>query len=181
MQIKGFPAFVLIVLGLTLSPLTLSSSETPGKVIAGWVEKVSFPGKDLTVSAKLDSGAKTSSIFAVNVEPFERDGKRMVRFDLYLEDIRDEAHRIHMELPRTRRVKIKNHDGEHDRRVVVELPICFDGREHLAEFTLADRTEFIYDVLLGREFLKGIAIIDPEHTFLTYAKCPSEADAEEAQ
>ena len=69
-------------------------------------------------------------------------------------------------------MRIKNSDGNHDRRSVVELEICFDGRKHVTEFTLADRSEYIYSVLLGREFMQGIAVVDPESTFLTQAVCP---------
>lgn len=179
---QGLLALILLS-GFVVAPLAVAdSSEQAGKVIAGWVESITFPDKELVVKAKLDSGAKTSSIFGVNVESFEKDGDPWVRFDLYLEDIRDEAHRIQMERPLTRWVKIKNHDGNHDRRMVVELEFCFDGRRHTTEFTLADRNEFIYDVLLGREFLKGVAVIDPEETFLTLAACPEpEPEPDEAE
>jgi hypothetical protein len=157
---------------LLTAPLSLGSSQDPGKVIAGWIEKISLVEHPLTIKAKLDTGAKTSSIHAINVEQFKKDGDRWVRFDLLLTDVNDKQHTIHMETPKARRVRIKNTDGDHDRRAVVELEICFDGRKHVTEFTLANRAEYIYDVLLGREFLQGIAVIDPENTFLTQAGCP---------
>jgi len=157
---------------LLAAPLSQGSSEDPGKVIAGWIEKVSLEEQPLILKAKLDTGAKTSSIHAINVEPFKKKDKRWVRFDLRLKDANDKRHTIHMEAPRARRVRIKNTDGDHDRRDVVELEICFDGRKYVTEFTLADRSEYIYDVLLGREFLQGIAVVDPENTFLTQAGCP---------
>ena len=69
------------------------------------------------------------------------------------------------------KANIKNYDGVHDQRYVVDLDICFNGRKYLTEFTLADRSEYIYDVLLGRQFLKKVAIIDPNSTFLTLATC----------
>jgi len=153
---------------------TASSSE-PGKVIAGWIEKISLVDPAITLKAKLDTGAKTSSIHAINVEQYKRDGKRRVKFDLRVTDINDQVHTLHMDRPKARRVAIKNNDGDHDRRAVVELEVCFDGRRHITEFTLADRSEYIYDVLLGREFLQGIAVIDPEKTFLTQAACPGPA------
>ena len=164
---------VLLCAALLLAaPLSQGSSEDPGKVIAGWIEKISLVEPSLTLKAKLDTGAKTSSIHAINVEQFKRDNARWVRFDLVLQDVNDKPHTLHMEKPKARRVRIKNNDGDHDRRSVVELEICFDGRRHVTEFTLADRSEYLYDVLLGREFLRGIAVIDPEYTFLTQANCP---------
>jgi hypothetical protein len=157
---------------LLAAPLSQGKSQDPGKVIAGWIEKISLVEHPLILKAKLDTGAKTSSIHAINVEQFKKNDTRWVRFDLLLTDANDKQHTIRMEAPKARRVAIKNTDGDHDRRSVVELEICFDGRRHVTEFTLADRSEYIYDVLLGREFLQGIAVVDPENTFLTQAACP---------
>ncbi|MBL1293974.1 MAG: ATP-dependent zinc protease [Thiotrichales bacterium] len=162
----------LTLLFLLLLPLYgMAGSDNPGKVIAGWVEKVSLIGHPNILKAKLDSGAKTSSIHAENVELFKRDGERWVRFKLLLTDKKGNTKRLAMEKVRERRVKIKEHDGNHDSRPVVKIDICFDGRSYSVEFTLADRSEFIYPVLLGRRFLAGIAVIDPEATFLTQAQC----------
>ena len=161
-----------VAIMLLAAPLSQGSSQDPGKVIAGWIEKISLVEQPLILKAKLDTGAKTSSIHAINVEQFTKNDERWVRFDLLLRDMDDKQHTIHMETPKSRRVRIKNTDGDHDRRAVVELEICFDGRKHVTEFTLADRSEYIYDVLLGREFLQGIAVVDPETTFLTQAGCP---------
>lgn len=163
---------LLCYLLLLYTPLpALASSTDPGKVIAGWVEKISFTENGIITKAKLDSGAKTSSIHATNIESFRKDEQKWVRFELVLTDPEDKPFTVQMEAKRVRGVKIKNHDGNFDRRAVVELSFCFDGRWRRSEFTLADRSEFIYDVLLGREFLKGIAVIDPEQTFLTQAQC----------
>ena len=76
----------LCVALLLAAPMAHGSSTDPGKVIAGWVEKISLVEPALVIKAKLDTGAKTSSIHAVNVEPFMRDGDRWVKFDLLLED-----------------------------------------------------------------------------------------------
>ena len=160
-----------LVILIFCSTLANARSDTPGKVIAGWVEKIGFNNNELTTKVKLDTGAKTSSIFAKNIKKYKRDGKHWVDFTLILEDKEEKLHKIPMSAPRSRRVRIKNHDGDHDSRVVVELDFCFDGRDHSAEFTLADRSEYIYPVLLGRAFLKGVAIVDPSAIFLTQATC----------
>ena len=154
-----------------LSTKVLSDSNTPGKVVAGWVEKVIIENQNYPVKAKLDSGAKTSSIYATNVEQFKKNEQNWVRFTLNLRDTRKKLHTFTIEKKRERRVKIKNHDGVHDSRVTVELDICFNGRKETAEFTLADRNEYIYGVLLGRDFLKNRTLIDSAETFLTKAAC----------
>ena len=167
--LQGLCAAILLL----ATPLSQGSSQDPGKVIAGWIEKISLVEQPLILKAKLDTGAKTSAIHAINVEQFKKNDDRWVRFDLLLKDENDKQHTIHMEIPKKRRARIKGTDGDHDRRAVVELEICFDGRKHVTEFTLANRSEYIYDVLLGREFLQGVAIVDPESTFLTQANCPA--------
>ncbi len=150
---------------------TTISGKDPARVIAGWVENVRVENQEFEIKAKLDTGAKTSSIHATNIEPFKKDGKRWVKFKLLLVDSKDNNHVLNIEKPRLRKVNIKNNDGEHDKRYVVELQVCFNGREFITEFTLADRTEYIYDILLGRQFLKKAAIVDSNRTFLTLAKC----------
>ena len=141
------------------------------KIIVGWVEKVRIENQEFDVKAKLDTGARTSSIHARDIKSFKKDGEHWVKFTLILVDSKDNRHEIQMERPRSRRTNIKNHDGEHDKRHVVEFDVCFNGQEYVTEFTLADRREYIYDVLLGRQFLKKIAIIDPNRIFLTTTNC----------
>lgn len=151
----------------------ISFGKQPARVIAGWVEKVRIENQDFDLKAKLDTGAKTSSIYATNIKPFKKDGKRWAKFTLLLIDSRGNEHEIDLEKPRSRKANVKNHDGNHDSRYVVELDVCFNGRKFVTEFTLADRSEYIYGILLGRQFLKRAAIIDPNKTFLTTPSCQS--------
>jgi len=147
------------------------SAKDPARVIAGWVEKIRINDQKYDIKAKLDTGARTSSINAKNIKSFKRDGERWVRFTLVVVDSKDKKHEVKMEKPRSRRTNIKNHDGDHDKRHVVDFELCFNGKIYTTEFTLADRSEYIYDVLLGRQFLKKTAIVDPKRIFLTTAKC----------
>lgn len=146
-------------------------AKDPARIIAGWVEKVRIEHQDFKVKAKLDTGARTSSIHAIDIKSFKKDGERWVRFTMVLLDSKDIKHEIEMEKPRSRRTNIKNHDGNHDKRHVVDLDMCFNGHIVPTEFTLADRSEYIYDVLLGRRFLKKFAIVDPKRIFLTSDHC----------
>ncbi|MEJ2115253.1 MAG: RimK/LysX family protein [Gammaproteobacteria bacterium] len=146
-------------------------AKDPAKIIVGWIEKVRIEDQEFDVKAKLDTGARTSSIHAKDIKSYKKDGVRWVKFTLMLVDSKDNKHEIQMEKQRSRRTNIKNHDGEHDKRHVVDFDVCFNGQKFTTEFTLADRREYIYDVLLGRQFLKKIAIIDPDRVFLTTTNC----------
>jgi len=165
--------FNCVAVAATASTTSPAPKLKYAKVLAGWVENVIIPAWDIKAKAKLDTGAKTSSINAQNVEFFKKDGSRWVRFELVFRLKGGKEQRIAMERPRLRRVKVKEHDGNHDRRAVVEIAICFDGRLFNPQFTLADRSEFLYDVLLGREFLSGVAVIDPDKTFQSLTACPT--------
>lgn len=155
-----------------------ASSKTPGKVIAGWVEKVTLPATGEILKAKLDTGAETSSVHAQNVKIFKRDGKRWVRFDLARETADGGLEFVTLERQRVRRVRIKDHEDrdQDDSRPVVLLKLCFDGRLHDVQFNLADRSRLIYPMLLGRRFMARVAVVDPGATFLTQARCAAEPD-----
>jgi hypothetical protein len=159
---------VLLLVGVTVSH---AKDKDPARVIAGWLEHVKVEGQSFEVKAKLDSGANTSSIHALNIETFKKGDKSYVKFDLHLTDKQGDIQLLSLEKPRMRKVKIKNHDGEHDHRYVVKLDLCFNGVSYPVQFNLVDRSEFNYNILLGRRFLSKVAIIDPKHTFLTTAAC----------
>ena len=163
----------LLVCILALSPTAcLAKQNLHGKVISGWVERVSVhEGGVIATKAKLDTGAKTSSIHAEEIERFEKDGESWVRFTLVLEDLDDEVQRVKLEKPVKRNIRVKDHQDDSRRRPIVELPVCFDGRLHQVHFSLADRSEFIYPVLFGRRFLNDVAVVDAGETFLTAGAC----------
>jgi hypothetical protein len=167
---------LLALLTTLLAASVAASDPAPdpaGKMIAGWVEKVVMQPSQIRVSAKLDTGARTSSIHAEKIERFEKEGERWVRFTLVLEDEHDEVHRVPMETPIYRRVRIKQHDDAPEARPVVELEFCMAEQVRRAQFSLVDRGVFLYPVLLGRRFLADSFVVDPGETFLTRAECAS--------
>lgn len=170
MNIKIIHLLTAVIFCCCLS-LSTTFAKEPARVIAGWVEKIRIENQPYDIKAKLDTGAKTSSIYADGIELFKKNGKRWVRFTLLLTDSKGKHHELELEKPRSRKVNIKNHNGNHDQRYVIELNICFNARSFTTEFTLADRSEYIYGVLLGRKFLKHVAIIDAKETFLTSSTC----------
>ena len=158
--------------------------EVDEKLIYGWLEWVKFENQGISAKAKLDSGAKTSSLHAKNIEEFEKDGEEWVRFqfasDTKLDDqyFGKNASRkvITIEAPLYRNVQIKQHTRSNVKRPVVVLPFKMGGRTFEAQFTLTDRKKFLYPVLLGRRFLERSAIIDPSAKYLqTEPGCESTA------
>jgi len=137
------------------------------KKLIGWVEKVKvYPG-GIEYRAKIDTGARNPSINARNIVEFERDGQPWVRFDL----VSKKQARATLELPLVRQATIKRHFGKQQQRHVVMLGICLGGIYRETQVTLVDRTGFLYDLLLGRSFLKGEFIIDPSESFTSAPNC----------
>ncbi|WP_234418472.1 ATP-dependent zinc protease family protein [Dongshaea marina] len=135
------------------------TDKTPdGKLILGQVESIWIEPVNDTFNARIDTGATTSSISAQDIQVFERDGKKWVKFNLAHED-RNE--KLPIETPLVRYVRIKQASAKKiDRRPVVKLTVRMGDLTEQAEFTLKDRSEMIYPVLIGREFLKDIAVVD---------------------
>ena len=138
-----------------------------GKVVVGEVEKFFLAGPDHVYTARIDSGAETSSIHARNVQRFERDGSNWVRFEVPVPGTED-AEWVAMEKEISRRVKIiQSSADESERRVVVELQFAIGDHKQVAEFTLADRTNLTYEVLIGRNVLRDVMLIDVGKEFAT--------------
>ncbi|HZJ95697.1 MAG TPA: ATP-dependent zinc protease [Thiopseudomonas sp.] len=136
------------------------------KNIYGLNEHVYIPEIDMHMSAKLDTGAKTASLSARDIEHFKRDGKKWVRFYLAL----DEAHEHALELPLARISRIKRRSGDYDPeedksytpRPVVKMSVCMGRTLETIEVNLTDRSTFQYPFLLGSKALvKFKALIDP--------------------
>ncbi len=138
-----------------------------GKVVVGELEKFYLAGAGLVYTARIDSGAETSSIYARNVQRFERDGSNWVRFEVP-EPGKDSEQWVAMEKEISRRVRIiQSSSDEAERRVVVELQFAIGDHQQVAEFTLADRENLTYDVLVGRNILRDVMLIDVGKEFAT--------------
>lgn len=128
------------------------------KIVVGRVEWLWIEAVNRVYEARIDTGATTSSISALDITPFEKDGKRWVRFRLSPDDT-DDSYEI--EAPLVRYVRIRQASAQElDRRPVAALTVRLGKMTEVAEFTLTDRTQMSYPILLGREFLRDVAVVD---------------------
>lgn len=134
-------------------------SNIEGKMVLGRTEWLWIEAINRTFRARVDSGATTSSLSAHHIVEFERDGKRWVRFNIVPDDDVDDSYEVEAPLVRVARIRQASSD-EPDRRLVVDLTVKIGEFTDKAEFTLTDRTAMTYPILLGREFLRDIALID---------------------
>jgi len=144
------------------------------KQALGWIEWAWLQPGHIKVKTKLDTGAKTSSIHAVDIEPFEREGETWVRFRIPLKQRPDDSdHGADVDVERrvVRETRIKEHARDSVTRYVVEMDLCIGGMTFTTPMTLADRGRFNYPLLLGRSALKGRMVIDPARTFTASVSC----------
>ncbi|MEZ9176159.1 ATP-dependent zinc protease [Vibrio kanaloae] len=134
-----------------------------GKLILGEEEWVFVPGLKEAFKARVDTGATTSSISAVDIVDFERDGKDWVKFKIEHDNITTEE----ISLPVERWVKIKQSSAEGtQRRAVVVAAIQIGDLKDKTEFTLADRTHLSFPLLLGRSFFRDVAVVDVSQKYV---------------
>ena len=129
-----------------------------GKLVVGETESVWLDAVSDSFPARIDTGATTSSLSAQDITVFERDGKPWVSFNLAHEGVEE---KLSVETPLVRYVRIRQASADStERRPVVALTMRLGRLSEKTEFTLTDRSQMAYPVLLGREFLKDIAVVD---------------------
>lgn len=157
---------LMLIFTVLLISLTNVNSVN-AKEVVGWVEKVKIYPGELVVKAKIDSGAKTSSLNCKCYNFFKRNGKEWVKFTVV--NYKGEA--TELEQPIVRIAKIKRHYGEMQERPVVKLGLCLANTYKETEFTLIDRSGLNYQALVGRQYLEEDFLIDPGETFTRRATC----------
>ena len=156
--------FFLFSLVLFLSVQQVSATELTR---AGWVEKAVLYPQGVVFHAKLDTGAKTSSLHASDPEFIFHDDKEWVRLSVTNRNIET----VMIEAPVVRDVKIKRHFGDSQSRKVVLLDLCIGNVRKTEEVNLVDRSGLNYQLLIGRNFLKNDFLIDAGSTYLLSPEC----------
>lgn len=159
---------ILFLLLFTSCAHSSDSKRDPSKKIMGWLEYANLEG-DVLVKAKLDSGAKTSSIHGIHIKNFKKGKEKWVRFTFEdVDALTKKPFKKEYERKVVRFVRIKDHKTKSRRRPVVEMEFAIDGKKYTTEFSVTSRKRFHYPLLLGRRFLKDVVYIDSAETFLLY-------------
>lgn len=112
------------------------------------------------IKAKIDTGARTSALHAVDIERFQERGRAMVRFSvLPLPRRRDVLVPCRAEIVDER--SVSDSGGHRERRLVIVTSLRLGEHEWETEITLTDRTGMRFRMLLGRTALRGRFLVDP--------------------
>ena len=136
------------------------------KAIVGWTEYVSFPDWGIrNLTAKIDTGARTSALHAFFVEPYEDNGLRRVRFGVH-----PLQKRLDLEILCDAEVKdyrsVSDSGGHREMRYVIETEMRLGTLTRRIEMTLTNRDNMKFRMLLGRTAMAGMQVI-PEKSYLT--------------
>ncbi len=135
------------------------------KTVLGQTEWLYINKAKKSFRARVDTGAATSSINAVNIQHFERDGKNWVRFNI-AHDKDAEANIIEARIDRYVKILQSSEPGEKDRRPVIKLNVRVGNITQQSEFTLTDRQHMDYAVLIGRSFIQDVMIVDVSQDYI---------------
>lgn len=136
------------------------------KVILGSEEWCSFPNLGIPkIKARVDSGAKTSALHAINIVPFVKNGESWVKFDI--NPIQNNVRTIiHCEAKLIDKRVVKSSSGNREQRFVISSELEIGGQSWNIEITLTNRDSMGFRMLLGREAMIGRLLVDPSQSFL---------------
>ncbi len=154
---------LLVPFALTaLLPLAAGTVEAAEKVTIGAVEDVMLLPWNVTLPARIDTGALISSLDARELTV--RDNKALFR-------LRNEYGSLRLSLPIIEWRYIRSAIGR-ERHPVVEVEICLGPKRFRTQVTLKDRSRLSYPLIVGRRALLGRFIVDVSRSNVFPPTCP---------
>lgn len=140
--------------------------------VLGWVEHVTLYPGGLRFVAKLDTGARTSSVDVSEYELYSLGGRQWVRFRLSDRN----GGSVGLERPVVRFARVRRSQAKTVRRPVIMLGLCMGAAYREIEVNLAKRNHLDYPMLVGRSGMRGIAV-DPSRKFTADPVCRPPANS----
>lgn len=146
-----------------MKSMTEIQHKTP--TIIGFREWISLPKLALiAIKAKIDTGAKTSSLHAFDIKVVKRGGVPFVKFKVHpIQKNQDLI--VLCSSPLVDRRIVTDSGGHKELRYVINTTIQMGGMKKIIELTLTNRETMKYRMLIGREALKQF-YIDPSQSYL---------------
>jgi hypothetical protein len=137
------------------------------KQVIGWVEKAALVEVNLLVHAKIDTGADHSSLNAADYQLIDKKDGQWVRFRV----TNREGLSVIIEKQLLRYANIKRKNQPPEKRPVVELAICIGNVYKIVAVSLVDRSNYDYQMLIGRSFLSENSLVDSAMQYTTKPEC----------
>ncbi len=153
-------------------PSTQPQKKPKSRPIIGWREWASLPEVGvLSVKIKVDTGARTSALHAVDIEIVEAADPPLVRFRAQVREDHPELSPV-VELPLVEVRTVKSSNGTTEERPVVLTRLAIGEEIWEAEVTLTVRDEMGFNMLLGRAAMRRRFWVDPGRSFLQGEEAP---------
>ncbi len=145
--------------------------QTRERQVIGWREHILLPELcSAELDAKIDTGARTSALHAVDLSVENRDGEEWVSFHVPYAGVKRTVRHSAKVIDRR---KIRNTSGNVQIRYVIETTLVMGNRQWQIEVSLADREKMKFDILLGRTAIRHRELlVDPEKAYLTGRPVP---------
>ncbi|MEP6342386.1 MAG: 30S ribosomal protein S6--L-glutamate ligase [Maricaulaceae bacterium] len=132
----------------------------------GWEEWASLSDLQLpAIKVKVDTGARTSALHAVAIEPFGSEENPQVRF-IIRPDPNDSSFEVVCSAKVIDRRLVTSSNGQSENRFVIQTPITIGCQSWPINITLTNRESMNYRMLLGRSALRDGVSIAPSQSFL---------------
>ena len=137
----------------------------PALPVIGWREWVGLPDFGIRhIKAKVDTGARSSSLHAFDLEEFERDGASWVRFQVHPVQ-RKKTRTVSVEAKVLELRSIRSSSGKASMRPVIVTNVKLLGITWPVELTLASRDEMGFRMLLGRTAIRRRFLVDAGRSY----------------
>ena len=134
--------------------------------IIGWREWMALPEIGITrIKAKIDTGARSSALHAFDIETLKIDGKSMVKFKVHPQQ-RDTSKTVIATAKLIDERNVRSSSGKAELRPVILTEVNLMNKIWQIELTLTNRELMGFRMLLGRQAVRGIFLIDPSKSYL---------------
>jgi len=138
-----------------------------GNQILGKVDKFDLPELNLkNIKAKIDTGAKTSSLHCMSIKPLKNGYVKFIILDK--NNKKFTGNYMIKEISRVGFVKSSN--GKKEKRYFIKTPVVIYGQTYNMELSLSFRGSMKYPLLIGRELIKQDFLVDVTKEDLSYKK-----------
>ena len=151
--------FIFCLIWIALLIPSTAIGEGAEKITIGEVEDIVLLKWGVKYSARIDTGATSSSLDARKIK---------IKNDIVNFELRGGKQ---MKVPLLEYRRVRTSVGK-ERRPVILLDICLGSLHLLTQVTLTDRSHLKYALLIGRRVLKGNFVVDVSLRNTTKPSCP---------
>ena len=145
-------------------------------ITLGWRERLALPQLGIVaLKAKLDTGARSSSLHVDTLETFTRDATTWLRFSVSV-GRRGVCHTVQCEAPASDRRVVTDTGGRRTERWFIHTDVMLAGQRFGIDVNLTDRRHMLFPMLLGRTALLGRFAVDPALSHTQSRRLPTATD-----